>query len=469
MRRIQALLLAAAVVAGIILWRLCSPEGGGPAARPADAELGRAQSGPAGNPVPAGSLLAEKASFVFAVFHPQKPPTDPAQAVSNLLAMRELDLRLEKVADQDTRPPVVVVRQTDTENYPVPPDDLLRYFGRGLSEKDLERLRGAQDVTTLWFLGSKDNFLKTLKAACLLVEDLARQTDGLIWDEETRECFTPDAWHRRRLDSWKAEFPPVPDHIVLHAYSTGELNRGITLGMAKFGLPDIYIRDFPRAYATGMGILLNFIAQWMVEKPGVETAGLLALDLASLSTAREESEKLEGRADIPVAVGTRDEGDPMNRLIEVVFPGDQKSLNVRQEALLAKLFGPGSEGVVSMEHNQEILAASRQARKHLIETLKPKFQAGLAPSERLSVKAPFKTPAGRQEWMWIEVVRWEGQEISGILMNDPYYIPGLKSGARVETHENAVFDYIHELPDGSSEGNQTGKIMQRPSGQAPPR
>jgi len=63
--------------------------------------------------------------------------------------------------------------------------------------------------------------------------------------------------------------------------------------------------------------------------------------------------------------------------------------------------------------------------------------------------------------MWIEVVRWEGEKIYGILMNEPHYIPGLKSGARVETNEGVVFDYIHETPDGKSEGNQTGKIMQK--------
>ena len=105
---------------------------------------------------------------------------------------------------------------------------------------------------------------------------------------------------------------------------------------------------------------------------------------------------------------------------------------------------------------------------HNREVLKPKFLSGLAPAERLSVKAPFETPDGRQEWMWIEVVKWEGEKIFGILMNDPHFIPRLKSGARVETTEDAVFDYIHELPDGKSEGNQTGKIMQRLTGQTPP-
>jgi uncharacterized protein YegJ (DUF2314 family) len=462
MKRFQALLLAVVVIVGFIIWRTYSPEGEEPAARPTDERLGEGEAGPPGDPVPAGSLLAEKTSFVLAVFHPQEPKDDPAETVQAILKNRNLKLRLEQAAGEDTRPPAVVVRRTDTKTYPVPPEDLIQYFGRGLSRDDVSRLNKSRHVTTLWFLSPPDGFLEILKEAYLLAGDLAAGWKGFVWDEETRECFTPRVFSQRRIEAWKDKFPLVTDHIVLHAYSTGDLNRAITLGMAKFGLPDIYIKDFPRSYVNGMGILTNLVAQSILEKPHLEKEGLLHLDLAALSTEQgKEADKLGGRATLHVAVGTREEGDPMNRLIEAVFPGKPETLNVRQEALLEKLFGPGSDGVVSVEHNQELLAASREAKKHVLEKLKPRFKAGLAPGERLSVKAPFKTPEGGQEWMWIEVVRWEGDKIYGILMNDPHYIPGLKSGARVETTEGVVFDYIHETPDGKSEGNETGKIMQR--------
>ena len=462
MKRFQALLLAVVVVVGFIIWRTCTPVGEEPAARPTDERLGEGEAGPPGDPVPAGSLLAEKTSFVLAVFHPQKPQDDPAETVQAVLKKRKLSLRLEQAAGEETHPPAVVVRRTDTKTYPVPPEDLILYFGRGLSKDDVSRLNKSRHVTTLWILSPKDGFLEILKEAYLLAGDLADGYKGFIWDEETRECFTPRVFARRRIEAWKGKFPLVTDHIVLHAYNTGELNRAVTLGMAKFGLPDIYIKDFPRSYVSGMGILTNVVAQSILENPRLEKEGLLPLDLAALSTEQNKAaDKLQGKATVHVAVGTRDEGDPMNRLIEVVFPGEPESLNVRQEALVEKLLGPGSDGVVSVEHNQELLAASREAKKYVLERLKPRFQAGLAPGERLSVKAPFKTPEGGQEWMWIEVVKWEGDKIYGILMNDPHHIPGLKSGARVETTEGVVFDYIHETPDGKSHGNQTGKIMQR--------
>ena len=458
MKRLPALLLVVVVIIGFIIWRTYSPQKEESPARPTDERLG--QAAPPGDPVPAGSLLAHKTSYVFAVFHPREPKADPAAAVQAIIEKRKLNLRLEQVANQETQPPVVVVRRAGTDTYPVPPEDLIQYFGRGLSKPDVAALKQSRQVTTLWFLSTPEAFLKILKEANLLALDLAEEASGFLWDEETRECFTPKAWRQRRVEAWKGRFPLVTDHIVLHAYNTGELNRAVTLGMAKFGLPDIYIKDFPRSYVSGMGILTNVIAQTILEKPHLEQAGLLPVDLAALSTEQDQ-DKLEGKATVHVAVGTRDEGDPMNRLIEIVFPGDQKTLNVRQEALVEKLFGPGKDGVVSVEHNQELLAASQKAKKQLLEKLKPKFLAGLAPAERLSVKAPFKTPEGGQEWMWIEVVKWEGEKIYGILMNDPHYIPGLKSGARVETTEGLVFDYIHETPDGKSEGNETGKIMQR--------
>jgi len=460
MKRFQALLLVVAVVIGFIIWRTYSPQSEKPPARLTDQQLGQGEAG--GVPVPAGSLLAEKTSFVFAVFHPQKPEDDPVKSVQAIISRRKLNLRLEPAAGEETNPPAVVVRRTDTKTYPVPPGDLIQYFGRGLSQEDVSRLTGSGHVTTLWFLSPADGFLEVLKEANLLAGDLADESKGFVWDEETRECFTPQVWRQRRIEAWKGRFPLITEHIVLHAYSTGELNRAITLGMAKFGLPDICIKDFPRSYVTGMGILINVVAQSILENPNLGQEGRLPLDLAALSTEQnKEADRLEGKATLHIAVGTREEGDPMNRLIEVVFPGDAGSLNERQEALVTKLFGPGSDGVVSVEHNQELMDASREAQKYLLEKLKPRFLAGLAPAERLSVKAPFATPQGGQEWMWLEVVKWEGEKIYGILMNEPHYIPGLKSGARVETTEEAVFDYIHETPDGKSEGNRTGKIMQR--------
>ena len=41
--------------------------------------------------------------------------------------------------------------------------------------------------------------------------------------------------------------PDLSKHLVIHAYQKGELVRAITLGMEKFGLPDLVIDQSSRS------------------------------------------------------------------------------------------------------------------------------------------------------------------------------------------------------------------------------
>jgi hypothetical protein len=96
-----------------------------------------------------------------------------------------------------------------------------------------------------------------------------------------------------------------------------------------------------------------------------------------------------------------------------------------------------------------------------LPALAARFRKGLKPGERLLLKVPFRTDTGGREWMWVEVVSWEGPLFEGILENEPFEIADLKSGARVKSDESLVFDYVLYLADGRSEGNETGKIIEQ--------
>ena len=89
------------------------------------------------------------------------------------------------------------------------------------------------------------------------------------------------------------------------------------------------------------------------------------------------------------------------------------------------------------------------------------FNAGLQPGELIEVKAPFKTPDGGNEWMWVEISSWKGNLIRGVLKNEPFNIPDLHSGQVVEIWQGDVFDYIREYPDKRREGNTTGDILEK--------
>ena len=147
-----------------------------------------------------------------------------------------------------------------------------------------------------------------------------------------------------------------------------------------------------------------------------------------------------------------------NYLIEILFSNAQgNSLSEQQESLLSHLYGR-EDSISYVKHNSLILEASARAKKKL-NNLAKAFNAGLAPGEFIQVKAPFITPAGGNEWMWVEVLSWQGNNIRGILKNEPYHIPNLKGGSEVLVKQNKVFDYIRSYPDRESEGNETGALI----------
>jgi uncharacterized protein YegJ (DUF2314 family) len=118
------------------------------------------------------------------------------------------------------------------------------------------------------------------------------------------------------------------------------------------------------------------------------------------------------------------------------------------------------DSVAHIQHDEALLEASRKARAKLPE-LHRAFSAGLQPGEFIQLKAPFQTPGGGNEWMWVEVVSWKADDIKGTLENEPFDIPSLHGGQIVHVREEDVFDYIRHYPDDRTEGNTTGSIIHK--------
>jgi uncharacterized protein YegJ (DUF2314 family) len=89
-----------------------------------------------------------------------------------------------------------------------------------------------------------------------------------------------------------------------------------------------------------------------------------------------------------------------------------------------------------------------------------RFAKGSPFGEQLMVKAPFATADGGNEWMWVEVVGWQGNSIDGVLTNDAFDIPKLKAGARVEVQADQIFDYLLTKRDGTHEGTETQPLLE---------
>jgi uncharacterized protein YegJ (DUF2314 family) len=413
-----------------------------------------------------------RATAEFALYLLSEPKVDVPTQLATLLAGDFADFT---VADQETPPDgtgLVRPRRVAIEKYAPPSTQSLRYFGHGLNAEQSDRLQHASSVWVLDFNVPLSAVAHHIRLANDLIHRLASQNDALIWDELTREVFSLDEWKSRRIDSWDGDVPNVAMQTTSHLYRPrgSQLPRLITLGMEKFGRPDVVVNDVPNESSRSMSALVLVVCQLMVEDASnvpPKGTGMISIDIASIRyrafRERQRQSFLKdatGKAEIAIREGQRETGDPYNRLIELTFtnfPGH--SPQELQQAALSQVFG-SEDHLFRTKHDRELLDARDRARAQL-PMIAERFRKGPPPGEHLLVKAPFKTPDGGNEWMWVEVTQWDGNRITGILENDPVDVRDLKSGATVTVDQRELFDYVCRHADGTMEGGETSKILER--------
>jgi uncharacterized protein YegJ (DUF2314 family) len=351
---------------------------------------------------------------------------------------------------------------------PPPTADSLRYFGRGLSQEQAAALATSKAASLIGFRLAPKNLWRDLRTAHRAIMAFAEETGGYIWDGESREAFTPASFRARRLDPWKSEVPDVTPHYKIHLYRNNDYLRAVTVGMIKFGLPDLVVQETVQGENEAVGSMIQLLAQRLAEAPARINKGAFDLRIADVRepVLRESiagSLKSGGTGELPLCLYSAkpDKGDADNFLIEIGFermPGRDR--HAQRHALLAKGFGMSSREILPAQRGDVALEqASRKARSQL-PSIKSVFAKGLAPGERILLKAPFGV--GRDtEYMWVEASRWGADgSILGLLMNDPKGIANLHAGQEVRIKESDVYDYIRVYPDGRREGNETGRILQ---------
>jgi uncharacterized protein YegJ (DUF2314 family) len=421
---------------------------------------------------PGGPPMSNTVAFQYAVYFLATPSKDPMAVLRATLRTKPTNPQLVSEPPRTLAKPVATAHliKDVADRYPAPDLKSLQYFGRGLSRQQALALQKSEQALVMNFGHSKAHVWSGLKAATEIVETIARETNGLIWDDETREIFTPDEWHKRRVAEWTGTIPNVTAHTTIHVYNSGEYVRAITLGMAKFGLPDVVVQNFSWSLNQNMGHLVNAFSQSMAEGGQIAAAGEYELNFRTIKDrgmrdAYVKSLKRNAKAvaHLVLMQGAPEEGDPHNRLVEIAFdkyPGGD--VHARQDAMLSSLFGWEDE-IKRIQHDEELTVASKRARAKL-PALRKAFTEGLAPGEYIQVKAPFATPSNGREWMWVEIIEWKGNKIRGLLKNEPFDIPSLHGGQVVQVREEDVFDYLRRYPNGKEEGNETTKIIMKMQG-----
>lgn len=417
------------------------------------------------NKVLNGDLYEDTVIYQLAVYYLDKPTHEPVKMLEDWLSKDSLQTIALIKDSSDKGFPSVTIHEIDDiiKDYAPLDTGMLKYFGYGMSDSEKTAFQDPKDLIVLNFSCSKDDIWSFYKNSLELMFYLANNNSGIIWDEESRTCHTPKVWKEKRIDKWKHLIPVVSDHFVIHFYREEGFCRAVSLGMKKFGLPDIALNNVSCYQDKSSYNFINLLCQALAEKQNPVKDGLLDLSIDSLKNETLKQIYLESlekgakkRSLVQLAVEENVEGDPYNRLLGIKKKnGDNSYLDI----VTSEIFG-SSDSLYDIRHDKEILDASMRAKKKLPE-LKKMFNKGLETNEHLLLKGPFATVTERNEWMWVEVTKWEKNVIHGILQNDPFEIPDLKAGAKVKIKQKDVFDYIHYLPDGTQEGNETGDIIGR--------
>lgn len=424
-----------------------------------------------GEPLTAQAWKQDALAYTIALYFLDKPGADELAAAAALAGDKRYGLKVVDRFDRNalSQPQINIVGLTDVaKEFAPPPPEMLKYYGRGLSREQVEALQTAPYALVMTFAHDASQGLKGLKRGEALVHELAGARPVVIWDEETRLAFTPDAWKKTRLDSWEGDNPDMSRQIAIHAYKKDKGGvRAITLGMARVGLPDLVIEETAWSLNDPLGQSMNALAQQLAEGSRPDNKGNITLDIGKLKHSgmrtRLQKESLKGatgRGKLRLIEGVPDEGDPDNHLASMLFDAKGKDVTQRQTSFVYTVFGVTEENIISTRHDEELLAASARAKTRL-PALQKAFKQGLQPGEQLLVKAPFDTPDGRNEWMWVEVTDWEGDKIKGLLRNEPRYARGVQAGQIVNVAQSDVFDYKRIYPDGRSEGDETSALLMK--------
>jgi uncharacterized protein YegJ (DUF2314 family) len=413
--------------------------------------------------------MAAYVHFEYAVYMLPVHKKDPQAVLRQAIAKQLPEVKL--VTELPAEPGEMMVKPRAENNvqrdYAPPSVESLQYSANGLSDQEEKTLQGTQEAFILEFAHPRESVWAGLHAADELIEKVARETGGFVWDEETREVYSPDEWHKKRIGEWKEGVPDIATQMVIHLYENGEFLRAISLGMSKAGLPDVVVQKVSAGSAGNIGIVIDLFGQAMAEGKAFNSKGDFKLDLRAIQNARLRDPQLKslkanatGAACLTLKEAEAEEGDAKNRIIELAFDRyEGNDAQAKQQTAINLLFG-WEDSVTYVEHNDELLAESRKEKSKLPQLHKD-FDAGLLPGEYIEVKAPFKTPDGGREWMWVEVRKWKGGAISGVLENQPEKVPELHDGQVVEVREGDIFDYIRHHPDGRDEGNTTGALLEK--------
>lgn len=422
-----------------------------------------AQSAPAPQP----AQMPPDARFALALYCNPVCGEDVLDALEDSLGSIGVE---EGFPDAATRP--MRIMGLAGSEFGIPDPDYVADYGVGVDRP--EALSGSQQVLLGWFAAPRRESLTIFAQAHAAFARAAALAGGWVEDLDTQTVYGVDAWASRDPRG------PLTDWFVVDAVPVSEAEgapvRVVTRGLRRFGDPELVVPEVSLESAANVSFVLNEVATLLHERPVLDTPLPLASAIVRGNATFSGVEPVEGDPEEPLvrvsfsgkvtppgepppaapepAVAPVEAAPPAQIAAVEPPPAASPPLAVPAEPL------PPERRTDAVEPRtlQEAQAAALRAFDTRVRAA---WEAGLPAGEVIAVQVPFTDTQGRKEYVWAELRTWEGDRLTGVLVNEPYAVPTLKKGDVVEFRRADVFDYIWRRADGSREGNTTAAFLKR--------
>ena len=285
---------------------------------------------------------------------------------------------------------------------------------------------------------------------------LAEALDGVVYDETTRRILR---WQESPVITSPLGGPAFErKDIVVQLYRQEDgTARALTLGMMRFGCPDLALKGANMSAGPRLAELLNAAASKLAAGE-TQTPITLALDDVARVVGRTPAElgatpENARPVELEVVSPEREEGDPDNDLAELV-PKDGASREA-WDSVVASLFGVPTTEV----EDGEVAARAKRSLGAAIA----QFEAGAG---ELFVRGPFVIPPDARldggpttANLWVAVASCDAKLCTGVLSSEPTYVTNLAAGKTTSVERAHAVDWLIRGRDGGTTGGESLKAL----------
>ncbi|MBL0217721.1 MAG: DUF2314 domain-containing protein, partial [Myxococcales bacterium] len=351
------------------------------------------------------------------------------------------------------------------------PDDL--GWGKGIADtlfKTIDRAAIDKATVGLRFTGKNGQRDPQLPLETASVARIAAETcQGWIVDLDTGRLLPLDQLAEHVPGGTFSATKMITIHMVAGQNDLGFID---TLGLMRLGLPELYVADVAASKQSIVADAVNATAQTLVNSGDLTRDGELDVDLASLpgDWGLDDVKKSGGSGKLAWKVRWSRGGDEdahAGPFLELLISSSERGNPVALTAAISAFAGASEDSVHNLDFQPELDAAAVEARAALGK-LRGHFAKEIPFNERLSIKAPFKTDHGNNEWMWVDVFSFKGEFLEGTLANTPDDVSALALGARLKVKFSDVADFIHRHADDTRTGGYSFEVMRKHGIDVPP-